>query len=95
MQAGFDNVLSCLPWSADVCVCACTSVCVCMQRDESTKACVESETERRSDSSEMRGERERANIFLFTLDPLAESLQMEGILHAAVLHGSLLLRYFL
>lgn len=37
----------------------------------------------------MKGEREGANIFLFTLDPLAESLQMEGIFHAALQHGSL------
>ncbi len=68
------------------------SIFVCTLKDEPMKRSVcESETERQteSESAEMRGERERANIFLFTLDPLAESLQMEGIFHAALLHSSL------
>ena len=37
----------------------------------------------------MKGEREGANIFLFTLYPLAESLQIEGIFHAALPRASL------
>lgn len=44
----------------------------------------ERQTERERD-----GERERANTLLFTLDSLADSLQMEGIFHAALLHSSL------
>lgn len=51
---------------------------MCVKTSPSTEVCVETERDR-----------EGGGIFLFTLDSLAESLQTEGIFHAALLHSSL------
>lgn len=66
------------------------TVCVC-RRSVGTDAYVEGGRCRKITEQS----REKTNIFLLTLDSLAESLQMEGIFHAAVLHTVLLTLIFL